>query len=284
MIQGGLDAKNFLNDILEILYLFSRRINLGPIEKDIIISESETKLIDENAKNLDTQDIGLFWQLTIKTIEDLKIVSNENLALEMYIMQLIHLKDISQTENFEKETILENNLGVQNIQNEKNKEEIDTDKEKSANPITNQLKNTDQIKESLIKNPDLKNDNNKYLKINNFKDLINIAKKEKELELKYDLERNIKLVSFDNGKIEISFDNKISKDFIKRLTEKLLLWTGKRWIISLSKKNGTKTFYEQELQKKSKDMSEAEKDEITQKFFTAFDDAKLIDVEEGKDD
>ena len=31
-------------------------------------------------------------------------------------------------------------------------------------------------------------------------------------------------------------------------------------------------------------MSEAEKDEITQKFFTAFDDAKLIDVEEGKDD
>ena len=29
-----------VNDILEILYLFNRRINLGPIEKDLMISES----------------------------------------------------------------------------------------------------------------------------------------------------------------------------------------------------------------------------------------------------
>ena len=86
--------KTFLNDILEIIYLFSRRINLGPIEKDNLISESELKMIDEYSKNLNMQDLGLFWQLTIKTIEDLKIVSNENLSLEMYIMQLIHLKDI----------------------------------------------------------------------------------------------------------------------------------------------------------------------------------------------
>ena len=40
------------------------------------------------------QDIGLFWQLTIKTIDDLRIVGNENLTLEMYIMQLVHLKNI----------------------------------------------------------------------------------------------------------------------------------------------------------------------------------------------
>ena len=36
---------------------------------------------------IDMQDIGLFWQLTIKTIDDLRIVGNEN-SLEMYIMQL----------------------------------------------------------------------------------------------------------------------------------------------------------------------------------------------------
>ena len=34
LIDNGLDAKNFLNDILELIYLFSRRINLGVIEKD----------------------------------------------------------------------------------------------------------------------------------------------------------------------------------------------------------------------------------------------------------
>ena len=38
------------------------------------------------------QDIGLFWQLTIKTINDLKVVGNENLTLEMFVTQLVHLK------------------------------------------------------------------------------------------------------------------------------------------------------------------------------------------------
>ena len=40
------------------------------------------------------QDIGLFWQLTIKTIDDLRIIGDENLALEMYIIQLSHLKGL----------------------------------------------------------------------------------------------------------------------------------------------------------------------------------------------
>ena len=51
-------------------------------------------MVDQYSKNLDMQDIGLFWQLTIKTIDDLRIVGNENLTLEMYIMQLTHLKNI----------------------------------------------------------------------------------------------------------------------------------------------------------------------------------------------
>ena len=94
LINDGIDAKNFLNDILEVLFLFSRRINLGPIEKDMTVSETEVQLVDKYSKNIDMQDIGLFWQLTIKTIDDLRIVGNENLALEMFVMQLVHLKDI----------------------------------------------------------------------------------------------------------------------------------------------------------------------------------------------
>ena len=49
-------------------------------------------MIEQYSKNIDMQDIGLFWQLTIKTIDDLRIIGNENITLEMYIMQLVHLK------------------------------------------------------------------------------------------------------------------------------------------------------------------------------------------------
>ena len=92
IFEEGLDAKIFLNDILELIYLFSRRINLGPIEKDLFISEGELELIEATSKNLNTQDLGLFWQLTIKTIEDLRTVSSEKVALDMYlILSLIHI-------------------------------------------------------------------------------------------------------------------------------------------------------------------------------------------------
>ena len=42
------------------------------------------------------QDLGLFWQLSLKTIEDLKLVSNEDIALKMFVMQLIHIKNFEE--------------------------------------------------------------------------------------------------------------------------------------------------------------------------------------------
>ena len=60
------------------------------------ISESELKMIDDYSKDIDMQDLGLFWQLTIKTLDDLKIVGNENIVMEMYIMQMVHLKNLDE--------------------------------------------------------------------------------------------------------------------------------------------------------------------------------------------
>jgi len=282
LIDNGLDAKNFLNDILEILYLFSRRINLGPIQKDALISEYELQLIEEYTKNLNMQDLGLFWQLTIKTMDDIKIVGNENLTLEMYVMQLIHLKGIEQSQE-KKIDIQANGDGQSFEKNNIETNEEEKDKKKITSSIKDQLKNTNQVKTNLIKKPEIATQVNNKVQIKNFQDLINIAIKEQELELKYDLERNVKLVSFNKGKIDISFNERLNKKFIKILTEKLLAWTGERWIISLSKNTGEKTVYEKNLEKKSTDLLEAQKSEIAKKIFSNFPDAKLIDIKENED-
>ena len=273
LINDGLDAKNFLNDILEVLYLFSRRINLGPIEKDISISEAELEMIEQYSKNIDMQDIGLFWQLTIKTIDDLRIIGNENITLEMYIMQLVHLKNIDgkKTLIYEKDDI----SGNKNL-NEK-KLEKSTQETKLPNQIKNQLKNTEQIKSSPIKNFDKKKTK---IEIISFQDLINLANNEKEIELKFDLERNVKLVSFNKGKIDISFNEKLNKNFIKNLTEKLFKWTGQRWVISLSKNNEAKSIYEKNLENLDNRFKEFEKSKIGQEIKSAFPDAQITNVEE----
>ena len=277
LINDGLDAKNFLNDILEVLYLFSRRISLGPIEKDMSVSEAEVQMIDQYSKNINMQDIGLFWQLTIKTIDDLRIVGNENLTLEMYIMQLVHLKNIDTKKQVSN---LENESG-QKISNDAliGKKIDDQTVDNIPNQIKNQLKNINQIKTNPIKNLSKENQSTK-IKITSFQDLINLANKEKEIELKYDLERNVKLVSFNRGKIDISFNEKLNKNFIKNLTEKLLFWTGERWIISLSKNDDAKSIYEKDQEDKSNKIEEFKKSKIAQDFQKTFPDAKLIDLKE----
>ena len=280
LIDNGLDAKNFLNDILEILYLFNRRINLGPIEKDLMISESEIQMINEYSKNLDSQDIGIFWQITLKTMDDLRVVGNENLTLEMYVMQLMHVKSIGYKDDMIEEASSNGDaLGSKTISSND-----DNDDKKIKSVFKNQLKSTEQIKENLVKSPELKSKPLQNSTIKTFHDLVRTANKEKEVELKYDLERNVRVVSFVPGKINITFNEKLNKNFIKTLTEKLLKWTGERWIISLSKEEGEKTVYEKTLSDKKNKLEEAKNSEIVKSVLSAFPDARLIDVTENSDE
>ncbi len=272
LINDGLDAKNFLNDILEVLYLFSRRINLGPIEKDISISETEKEMIEQYSKNIDMQDVGLLWQLTIKTIDDLRIIGNENLTLEMYIMQLVHLKSIDEKNiTYEKSDTIKNENLIEKKLEKSSQEQI------LPNQIKSQLKNTDQIKSNPIKNFDKEKSK---IEIVSFQDLINLANSEKEIELKYDLERNVKLVSFNKGKIDISFNEKLNKNFIKNLSDKLLKWTGQRWVISLSKNNDAKSIYEKNLENQDKKFRQFEESKVGQEIRAAFPDAEITNIEE----
>ena len=161
--------------------------------------------------------------------------------------------------------------------------EKDEFKENNALKIKSQLKNTDQIKASLSEQPKLEEKKTSNEKINNFEDIVRFANQENEIELKYDLERNVKLVSFKSGTIDISFNEKLNKNFIKILTEKLYNWTGQRWIISLNKKIGEKTIFEKKNETKNQQINEAKNNEKIKMLLEAFDDAVLVNVNKEDD-
>ncbi len=276
IFDEGIDAKLFLNDFLEVLHLFSRRINLGTIEKDLFISENELILIDENSKNLNNEDLSLFWQLTIKTIEDLKSVSSEQLALEMYLLQLIHIKGI-------KETNYDDVNSDMNITKKVEQKKIIGDKnlDKSSTSTTKQqLKSIEQVKIIKDKNIFNKAEDKTMFDIKSFQDLISVCTQQKDAELKYDLERNVKLIKFEKGKIDINFNEKLNKHFIKKLSQSLLKWTAKRWIITLSKEDGGKTYLQEKLDAKKKLLKDEKNSEFYKEIANAFPDADLIDIKE----
>ena len=279
IFDDGLDGKLFLNDILEIIYLLSRRINLGPIDKDLFLSENEVELIELNSKNLNTKDLALFWQLTIKTIEDLRTVSSEQSALEMYLIQLMHIKDIEDTDTIEDLTtksISEQPVSKKKIE-EKNIEQ------NLVNPVKQQLKSVEQIKVFNEKSEKKNNEVASNFEIKSFTDLIFMAGKEKDAELKFDLERNVKLIKFENGKIDINFNEKLNKNFIKKLSQSLLKWTNKRWIITLSKEDGGKTFMEEKKDEKKRLLENEKNTNLYKEISSIFPDADLTDVKEEND-
>ena len=81
-----------------------------------------------------------------------------------------------------------------------------------------------------------KNENKGKIEINSFDDLINVCNQKKEIQLKYELENHVNLVSFETQQIEISFNENLDKNFVKNLSFKLYEWTNMRWIIAFSKK------------------------------------------------
>ena len=63
----------------------------------------------------------------------------------------------------------------------------------------------------------------------------------------------------------------------------MLRWTGERWIITLSKDQGEKTFYEKDLSDKKDKLDKEMKSDLVKDFFSAFPDAKLKSVTEEED-
>ncbi len=277
--EDGLDPKNFLSDILDLLLIFNRQVSLGKIEKEILIPDNEIKLIEKYSENLNVKDIALFWQFTLKTLNDLKYIENENQILEMYISQLTHLKSMEEEEvekisNFsEAEKISNTNEDAIKKTDQKNL----INKQKTFNDVQSQLKNIEQLK-TEIRDSDEGLESTKML--SDYKDLLNLTREKKEFELLFDLERNIKLISFTNGKIEISLDKKTNQNFIKKLSEKLLEWTKKRWIITIVSNSNNKTFNEQKEDLREKKIQKESESDFVKKMKNKLNDIELIEVKE----
>jgi len=261
----GADPKLVLHSLLEVCYLMTRTKTLGKISKDLNVSETESKRLEEIVKDLDLTYLTMLWHFLIKGLEDLNLYPNLSLAFQMLLTRLCHLKNMPDP---------------QEVINSAQELKIDNQNTGGSDNFIREPKTQIKNISQELEKPKPKLDEKKITsKINSIDDLINISEREKEIELKFDLERNVRLVKFSNGKIDIAFNEKLSKNFIKKLTSKLLEWTGHRWIITLSKDTGKQTIYEKKDELKKKLLEDAKKTEVYQRVKELFPDAELSNVE-----
>ena len=278
MVNEGLEPANFLNDLLEMVYFMQQKKNLGNFDSDVSISESEIETISLISKDIKTSTLIIFWQFILKGIEELSIVANQILSIEMLIIRLIHLKDMPSYENLLNNLNEKDNAQPENNLVRDNKKNIDEDTKLQKN-YKDQIRSTIQTKPEIVPLEQKKILNEPKMEgISSFEDLVKLATKRKEAELKYDLEKNVNLVKFSQGKIDISFNEKLGKNFVRNLSEKLNEWTGKRWVITLTKEKGMKTYREQQTIKKKEVLDKEKKAHIYKEFKNIFSDAELIEV------
>ncbi len=270
----GIEPKIFINDFLELLYYF-KNINSLTIEStNFSLNDQEFETIKKISKNINNQVLILFWQFTIKTLDELDIVSNQNISIEMFLMRLIYLCSLKGN-NQE----IENDLSNFSSQKES---EVMSDKKIVENKTINQIKNITQEDTSKPK-PDSGNNQISEISIKSFSELVDLCNLKKELKLKYELEKNVNLVKFEKGRIEISFNDNLDKEFVKDLSARLFEWTSERWIITFSKIKGELSIKEKEKNQKSKLIDNAKKSQIFKSFKNYFSDAELIDIQKQDD-
>ena len=181
----------------------------------------------------------------------------------MFLTRLIHLSSLKLKDNFEKEIKIDNSI--------ENKESDISSK------MINQIKNVSQEEKSK---PEVQTEikANKNFIIKSFNDLIEICSNKKEVKLKFELEKNVNLVKFENNRIEISFNESLNKDFVKELSSKLFEWTNERWIITFSKLKGERSIKDQQKNIKEKLIIDSKNSEIYKDVINNFPDAELVNV------
>ena len=281
----GIEPKVFINDFLEILYYFKNIESLNIDGTNFSLNDEEFNKIKEISTNIENETLILFWQFTIKTLGELDIVSNQNLSMEMFLIRLMHLKNVNDISNTsdQSETLINNKEIDQKPSSQKIKD-VDLFEIKNKTETIGQMKNIVQEKDLKLKKN--KEAETQAILISSLNDLIKICLLKKEIKLKYELEKNVNLVSFENQRIEISFNENLDKDFIKDLSLKLYDWTNKRWIITLSKTKGQPTMKEKKINLKNELIENFRNSLTYNNILEKFPDAELIDVKlkDNKDD
>jgi len=278
----GVEPKVFINDFLELLYYFKNINSLSVDGTNFSLNDEEFNKIKEISKNINNETLILFWQFTIKTLEELDIVSNQHLSMEMFLIRLIHLKSIKNISDIIYDNTPVDNKSVNQTNPTREKEEDDLFDIKDKTETIGQMKNISQEKDIKIR--DNKKDEKQINSINSFDDLLEICSSKKEIKLKYELEKNVNLVCFENQRIEISFNENLDKDFIKDISLKLYEWTSNRWIITLSKAKGQPSKKEEEVNLKKELIENVKSSLIYKEILEKFPDAELIDVKTHKEE
>jgi DNA polymerase-3 subunit gamma/tau len=114
--------------------------------------------------------------------------------------------------------------------------------------------------------------------LRSFPELVAFASEKRDLMIKGALEADVRLVRFEDGRLEVALEPTASRALVSDLSRKLEQWTGRRWTVIVSNQQGQPTLREQNLAAKGQREAAAEADPRVREVLARFPGAKVIEV------
>jgi DNA polymerase-3 subunit gamma/tau len=116
------------------------------------------------------------------------------------------------------------------------------------------------------------------LSLGSFEAVIALAAEKRDITMRMALERDVRLVRCEDGQLEIAVEPTAPKTLVHDLQRKLTAWTGKRWIVVVSKEQGAPTMREQMEAQRAEVERGVQADPLVQAVLNRFPGAKIIGV------
>ncbi len=118
------------------------------------------------------------------------------------------------------------------------------------------------------------------LRFARFEDLVAYAGEQKLIGIKAALERDVRLVRFEDGMLEFALEDGASRTLAADLSRILQQWTGRRWMVAVSSEAGQPTLREQARAREAARASDAENHPAVRAALERFPGARIVNIVE----
>ena len=121
------------------------------------------------------------------------------------------------------------------------------------------------------------------LAINSFTELVALASDKRDIQMKLALERDVRLVRCEDGQLEIALESNAAKTLVNDLSRKLQLWTGRSWMVVISREPGSPTLKAVADVRKAELEVGVRADPLVKAVLERFPGAEIVGVRGGPD-
>ncbi|QHO73585.1 DNA polymerase III subunit gamma/tau [Bradyrhizobium sp. CCBAU 051011] len=278
----GADPVVVLSDLAEFVN-FVTRVKIVPATADnVAFGETERVRAREFAAKLSMRVLSRMWQMLLKGIAEVQTATRPAAAAEMVLVRIAYVADLPTPD--EAIRMLDQNGGGTQIASggaaPARAAPSAPVSSMSASPLRAPASPRSGAEASARPQmaPSAQTDSAPVLRITTFPQLVALAGEKRDILTKTALEADMRLVRFEDGRLEVALERVAARGLVNDLSRKLELWTGRRWTVIVSNEAGQPTLRSQNEQARNEHARAAEADPRVQEVLARFPGAKVVEV------